>query len=171
MVESFWDRGQNDSIRSRPRLLAYLPSLSSTRSYLNPTFSDGADQDFSYIGPWTPLGRPQARQPPTRRPPASSRRPLYLSIGNTMLSGTKTRSRYFKCGKSPCGHGSTHPLFLMHRKSLKGAVFCGERTRVGRASDWEAEGSRFDSWCAQTQTDRFCPTLDLAILTGFGTEK
>ena len=73
MVESFWDRGQNDSIRSRPRLLAYLPSLSATRSYLNPTFSDVADQDFSYIGPRPGTGAPVAGAPATGAPATGSR--------------------------------------------------------------------------------------------------
>ena len=48
---------------------------------------------------------------------------------------------------------------------------------MGKASDWEAEGTRFNSRCAQTwmgwpdsQKSGFCHTLKWTILTVLGTE-
>ena len=64
----------------------------------------------------------------------------------------KNSKSLFWARKKPLrARGHTHPIFDA-QEILKSAIFCGETTRVGKASDWEAEGSRFNSRCAQTQT-------------------
>ena len=43
--------------------------------------------------------------------------------------------RCFGCGKRPCGHGDTHPLFLMHRNSFE------EQYSEVRTADWGGPGT------------------------------
>ena len=89
----------------------------------------------------------------------------------------KTQSRYFGLRKSPCGHGGTHPLFLMHRKSLRGQF--SETRRPEWEGRWTGKlevagsipGARSSRpYGPDTQKSRFCPTLKLTILKVLGTE-
>ena len=89
----------------------------------------------------------------------------------------KTQSRCFGRGKSPCGHGGTHPLFLMHRKSLKVQFSVGRRPewvrrRTGKlkvpGSIPGARRHRRDG--PDSQKSGFCHTLKLTILRVLGTE-
>ena len=70
--------GPNESFFPRCQLLATLPSLLATCSYLNPTFLSGRAGLFQYIGPRTPPGRSPAARPPPAAPGAPGRPPNLL---------------------------------------------------------------------------------------------
>ena len=89
----------------------------------------------------------------------------------------KTQSRCFGRGKSPCGHGGTHTLFLMHRKSSKVQFSVARelewvRRRTGKLKvPGSIPGARRPRWGGPDgQKSGFCHTPKWRFLTVLGTE-
>jgi hypothetical protein len=59
------------------------------------------------------------------------------------------KSRYFGCGKSPCGNARSHSIFLIHRDPLERLFSDAKTTLVGWPSDSESRATGFDSRLAQ----------------------